>query len=388
MVGSFAPRRFQEMQGLGADTKIPPADRTLERITLMMRILGWVWLLLLSYTRLDDGDSAIILAAMALGSAGVVGVIAAIRGGFLGAKWFAIVDGFVTLALLGAGWAADAGEFIAGGYPMSWLFVAAYAWRMTGALIASVVLSVWMGYLHVLMGFELTRTIGSIQFIVVAVIAGWTFDAIREREELRLTAESERAAVEGELAAQREAAARLEERTGIARELHDSVLQTMKLISAAADDPSEVRYLARVQERDLRKTINEYQSPHTDSLRARLLEARAEVEDKCRVHIEQVIREDAEMTPGLFALVDAAKEAMTNAARHSGSPTIDLFVEVKPGGVQVNVRDRGKGFEPAKVDGRGLADSIVGRMREVGGYVDIVSRPGEGTDISLFLPTP
>ena len=380
-------RSFLQMQAYTGETAIPPADRTLERITLMMRILGWVWLLLLSYTRLDDGNSTIILGAMALGTAGVVGVMAAIRSGFLGASWFAALDGLATLALLAAGWAADAGEFIAGGYPMSWLFVAAYAWRMTGALGASIALTAWMGYLHVVMGFELTRTIGSIQFIVVAVIAGWTFDAIRQREALRLTAERERAAAETELSAQREAATRLEERTAIARELHDSVLQTMKLISAAADDPSEVRYLARMQERNLRKTINEYRSPHEDSLRARLLEARAEVEDKCRVHIEQVIRHDAEMTPRLFALVDAAKEAMTNAARHSGSPTIDLFAEVKPGGVQVNVRDRGNGFDPAHVDAGGITDSIVGRMREVGGYVDIDSRAGEGTDVSLFLPS-
>ncbi len=247
---------------------------------------------------------------------------------------------------------------------MSWLFVAAIAWRLRGAVIASVLLTAWMAVLHELMGFELTRSVGSIQFIVVAVVAGWTFDAIREREALRLQAEEERAEAESELAAQQQSATRLQERTEIARELHDSVLQTMKLISAAADDPSEVRYLARAQERDLRRTINEYRSPYEDSFRARLLEARAAVEDSCRVHIEQVIRDDAEMNPSLGALVDAAKEAMTNAARHSQSPTIDLFAEVRSGGVQVNVRDRGIGFDPEQVGEGGLADSMINRMNE------------------------
>lgn len=237
------------------------------------------------------------------------------------------------------------------------------------------------------MDLPFVRTVGSIQFIIVAVIAGWTFDAIREREAMRLQAEGERAAAEQTLAVQRRAATRLEERTEIARELHDSVLQTMKLISSAADDASEVRYLARVQERDLRRTINEYRSPHENSFRARLLDARAAIEDRHRVQIEQVIRNDAEMTPRLTALVEAAREAMANAARHSGSSTIDLYAEVRPNGVQVNVRDRGAGFDPSSIETGGLADSVVNRMRGVGGFVDIKSVLGEGTDVSLFLPS-
>ncbi len=269
---------------------------------------------------------------------------------------------------------------------MSWLFVAAMAWRLRGAILASVVLTASMAVLHVLMGLPIVRTVGSIQFVVVAVIAGWTFDAIREREALRLEAEGERAAAETELAAQRESATRLEERTEIARELHDSVLQTMKLISSSADDASEVRYLARVQERDLRRTINEYRSPHNNSFRARLLDARAEVEDQYRVQVEQVIRYDAEMTNELAALVDAAREAMANAARHSGSPTIDLFAEVQTNGIQVNVRDRGRGFDPSTIGAGGLSDSVIRRMEGAGGSVEIKSAPDEGTDVSLFLP--
>jgi signal transduction histidine kinase len=179
----------------------------------------------------------------------------------------------------------------------------------------------------------------------------------------------------------------LQQRTKIARELHDSVLQTLKLVASAADDPNEVRYLVRVQERDLRRTINEYRSPYEDSFRARLLDARAAVEDRFRVEIEQVIRFDAEMTPRLAALVEAAGEAMANAARHSDSLTIDLFAEVTPTGVTVNVRDRGSGFDPTTMTTGGVVDSIVGRMQEVGGSAQIKSSPGSGTDVKLHLPT-
>jgi signal transduction histidine kinase len=169
---------------------------------------------------------------------------------------------------------------------------------------------------------------------------------------------------------------------------HDSVLQTLKLISSSAGDSGEVRYLARVQERDLRRTINEYRSPHQDSFRARLLDARASVEDRYRVEIEQVIRDDAEMTPALQALIEAATEAMANAARHSGSPTIDLYAEVRADGVQINVRDRGRGFDPEMIGTGGMTHSIIGRVAEAGGTADIKTSPDGGTDVSLFLPSP
>jgi len=160
------------------------------------------------------------------------------------------------------------------------------------------------------------------------------------------------------------------------------------LISSSAEDSSEVRYLARVQERDLRRTINEYRSPHKESFRARLLDARAAIEDRYRVEIEQVIRDDTEMTSELRALVEAASEAMANAARHSGSPTIDLYAEVRADGVQINVRDRGRGFDPETISSGGMAHSIVGRVSEAGGTASIKTVSGQGTDVSLFLPTP
>ena len=368
---------------------MPPVERTLVWVVVLMRLLGWVWLLLLVITTAiaDTGADGLILFLTALvGTIGTALLLLAVNRGFLGTVWYMILDGLIAAFLMATGWLAGALDFIAGGYPMSWLIVVAYTTTLGWTFTISVVLSLWFGALHLIMGFEPVRVVGSIQFIVVATIVGWAFDSLRERESLRLKAEAERALAEAELAEQRESAAALRQRTKIARELHDSVLQTLKLIASSADDPNEVRYLTRVQERDLRRTINEYRSPHQDSFRARLLDARAAVEDRHRVEIEQVIRDDAEMTPGLAALVEAAKEAMANAARHSGSPTIDLFAEVTPKGVTVNVRDRGSGFDPATISTGGIADSIVGRMQDAGGSAHIKTSPGTGTDVTLYLP--
>ena len=377
------------MRHAEVESTVPPVEKTLVRVVLLMRLLGWAWLVLLVLTTAvaDTGaDGAILLMTVLVGTAGAGLLVVAVNRGFLGKVWYMALDGLIAAFLLSAGWMAGAQDFFAGGYPMSWVFVVAFTLNFKWTVVLSMVVTAWFAVLHMIMGLEPVRVVGSIQFIVVAIIAGWAFDSLRERESLRLQAEADRAQAESELAEQSEAAAVLRQRTKIARELHDSVLQTLKLISTAADDPNEVRYLTRVQERDLHRTINEYRSPHEDSFRARLLDARAAVEDRYRVEIEQVIKDDAEMTPELAALVEAAKEAMANAARHSGSVTIDLFAEVTPAGVTVNVRDRGSGFDQATIGVGGVADSIVGRMEEVGGEAAIKTAPGSGTDVNLHLP--
>ena len=371
-------------------TRVPPVNETLTRVVVLMRLLGWAWLIALVVTtavQVTEANRALLVGAALTATAGTGVTLLAVRKGFLGEVWYSVFDGAIVMLLVSAGWLAGAGDFVAGGYPMSWLFVVAYATIMRWTVFAALLSTVVFVILHAVMDLSMVRIVGSIQFVVVALVAGWAFDSLRQREALRLHAEAERAEAEALLTSERETAARLQERSEIARQLHDSVLQTLKLISSSAGDSGEVRYLARVQERDLRRTINEYRSTHRDSFRARLLDARASVEDRYRIEIEQVIRDDAEMTPGLQALIEAATEAMANAARHSGSLTIDLYAEVRPDGVQINVRDRGRGFDPETVGTGGMAHSIVGRVAEAGGTADIKTTPGRGTDVSLFLPT-
>ena len=370
-------------------TDVPPVNETLTRVVVLMRLLGWAWLVALVVTTMlnvEQANEAVLAGAALIATAGAGITLLAVKRGFLGEPWYVVFDGAISMLLVSAGWLAGADDFVAGGFPMSWLFIVAYTTNLRWTVFASLVATGLFAILHVVMGLEAVRIVGSIQFVVIAIVAGWAFDSLRQREELRLVAETERAEAEKLLAEERETATRLQERSDIARQLHDSVLQTLKLISSSAGDSGEVRYLARVQERDLRRTINEYQSPYRDSFRARLLDARASVEDRYRVEIEQVIREDTDMTPELRALIEAAAEAMANAARHSGSSTIDLYAEVRPDGVQINVRDRGRGFDSRTIGSGGMAHSIVGRVTEAGGIADIKTSPNRGTDVSLFLP--
>jgi signal transduction histidine kinase len=97
---------------------------------------------------------------------------------------------------------------------------------------------------------------------------------------------------------------------------------------------------------------------------------------------------DAPLDDDLRALVLAAREAMTNAAKFSGADEVSVYVEAADGRATVFVRDRGVGFERAAVpaDRRGLSESIEGRLARHGGVARIASTPGEGTEVELTIP--
>jgi signal transduction histidine kinase len=93
------------------------------------------------------------------------------------------------------------------------------------------------------------------------------------------------------------------------------------------------------------------------------------------------------MDERLAALVAAGREAVVNAAKWSGAPTISLFGEVEEERVSVYVRDRGAGFDPDAVapDRRGIAESIKGRMARHGGTAVVRTMLGQGTEVELGM---
>ncbi len=181
---------------------------------------------------------------------------------------------------------------------------------------------------------------------------------------------------------------RSEERADMAAHLHDSVLQTLALIQRAGS-PEEMTRLARGQERELRAWLFGRRPDQGATLLGELItDFAGRVEDRYGVAVEVVGAGDLPLRPDLQAMAEAAGEAMANAAKHAGVARIDVFVEVDAAHARVFVRDEGKGFEQAHVPGdrRGLAESIVGRMRRHGGDAIVQSAPGEGTEIELVLP--
>jgi signal transduction histidine kinase len=180
---------------------------------------------------------------------------------------------------------------------------------------------------------------------------------------------------------------RSQERAEVAAHLHDSVLQTLAMVQRS-DDPAEVAALARRQERELRAWLAGRPAPGQGGRLASALEAAAaEIEEQHGVPVEVVVVGDRALDQAHEAVVAAAREAMTNAAKFGAGSPVDVYAESDGRRTQVFVRDRGPGFDPAAVpaDRRGVTESIVGRMERHGGRAGVTSAPGSGTEVELIL---
>ena len=189
-------------------------------------------------------------------------------------------------------------------------------------------------------------------------------------------------------AEERNARIRSEERADVAAHLHDSVLQTLALIQRHAEDPTVVGRLARSQERELRTWLYDPTVATGGTWAGLVARLVAEVEADHAVTVDPVVVGDLPVDDAVATLGQATKEAVVNAAKHSGATSVSLYTEVTPTSVTAFVRDRGTGFDPASVPGdrRGLRDSVVGRLTRLDGTATVRSAPGEGTEVELCLP--
>jgi signal transduction histidine kinase len=189
---------------------------------------------------------------------------------------------------------------------------------------------------------------------------------------------------------ERTARIRSEERSDMATRVHDSVLQTLALIQRHAHEPRRVASLARRQERELRGWLYGDRPLGDDSasVMAALAAAAGDVEELHGVRVELASAGDCPVDASVGALVLAAREAMTNAAKFAGVEEIDVYAEVTDDEIGVFVRDRGAGFDRAAVpaDRKGVVESIEGRMERAGGRATIVTSLGQGTEVELHLP--
>ncbi|GAA2744695.1 MULTISPECIES: PspC domain-containing protein [Kitasatospora] len=193
-----------------------------------------------------------------------------------------------------------------------------------------------------------------------------------------------------DLGAERTARIRAQERAEIAAHVHDSVLHTLTLIQRRAEDPKEVLRLARAQERELRLWLyrpDAAAESAPDTMAERLREVVAEVEDRHGVPVELVCVGDCPMDERIAAQMQAAREAMVNAAKYGGGGPVQVYAEVEGRTVSVFVRDRGPGFDPDDLpeDRMGVRESIIGRMKRNGGTAKVRPAPDGGTEVELEM---
>ncbi|HEY7470255.1 MAG TPA: hypothetical protein VIC07_12085 [Acidimicrobiia bacterium] len=357
-------------------------EATLRRMVVVFRFLGLIWMLILvTVTMIADPPPRTNIVWASVGLAVVwaflTWFVAKTRPAFMAGWWWFALDSVAMLAIGAASVASGADELFHGGLPLSLVFTGSLLGGLPGSLIAAVLLGVEQFAVHVIADLGAVRAAGSVIFFVVGAIVGWTFDKLRDYDLARQAAQAE-------LAKEQAAVVLHEERAALADRLHDSVLQTLHAIRMGADDPGQSRYLARRQERELRRNIEEWRSEYRQSFRAGLLAVRDEIEDTHRVEIEAVIRDDAQINPNLTAAIEAAREAMANAAKHSGSPNIMLYSEFVNGEAQIHVRDSGSGFIDEKMKNR-VHERLARRVEGVGGLIEIDTAPESGTEITITV---
>lgn len=202
------------------------------------------------------------------------------------------------------------------------------------------------------------------------------------------------AAIDEGLRLQAEAA----ERERIARVVHDGVLQTLALIhrrgAQAGGEAAALGALAAESERDLRSLVTAAR-PRERPDTATSIDVRAALLALAGPGVEVVAPAEAVPVPSQrgHELVAAVAACLDNVARHAG-PGARAWVLLDDLGpaIEVTVRDDGCGIpagrlDQAERDGRlGVASSVRGRLRDLGGETTIRSTVGRGTTVRLCLP--
>ncbi len=196
------------------------------------------------------------------------------------------------------------------------------------------------------------------------------------------------------------------ERTRIARDLHDGVVQDLAGTSYALttlalrpDTDAAVRAeldaasrSVRGSMRALRSLLVEIYPPDLDAtgLAGALDDLLAPL-GRAGVTTSLVVHVDADLAPHLVALTwRTVQECVRNAVRHSGGTHLDVSVWRLPGEVVAVVSDDGRGFDattplpPGHLGLRGVRSLV----EEAGGSWDVETAPGEGTTVRMRVPVP
>jgi signal transduction histidine kinase len=190
------------------------------------------------------------------------------------------------------------------------------------------------------------------------------------------------------------AAAVLDDRRRMARDLHDGLAQELAYISRnlkAAEDGDEdaVRRVRPAVERaqfELRSAIGALAPPGGQAVGVVLAQAASQTAERFRIDLDLDIVPDVRLSPTRAeALVRVACEAITNAAKHSGAERVTLRLERDGSLVRMQVADRGCGFDTSDPRGGFGLVSMRERVRSVGGELHISSGPGRGSEVDVAV---
>jgi signal transduction histidine kinase len=203
-------------------------------------------------------------------------------------------------------------------------------------------------------------------------------------------------------------AAILRERARIARDLHDTVSQTLYAISLTAsralslleqDQALDVQHvidnvlrLANSGQTELRALLIDMRSGAsasaglTKTLETLVVDmaTRSGLDIRLSLGNERQADLPAAAQDGLLMI---CREALHNAIRHSKADRIDIVLEVGSGAIVLLIADNGRGFDPAKPrPGHFGLQSMHERTAAIGATLQLASADGAGTQVRVCLP--
>ncbi|MFG2608277.1 MacS family sensor histidine kinase [Streptomyces sp. NPDC048514] len=321
-------------------------------------------------------------------------------------KRFLAADLTVALAGILLTPLADNHERIAGGgptLPSIWTAGSVLAFALKGGWRWAAVASTAVAAVNLVeRGRPARDTVHAVILVWVASIAiGYVVEVARASERT--------------LARALEIEAATRERERLARDIHDSVLQVLAMVkrrgAALGGEAAELGRMAGEQEVALRMLVSGGLVPVSrvseDAAAGAVVRAVEEPDDDGPVDLRALLAPYASgrvglAEPGAPVVLPAAAArevaaavaaALDNVRRHAGAEARAwILVEDEPDEVVVTVRDDGPGIPVGRLaqaegEGRlGVAQSIRGRLRDLGGSAELISVPGQGTEVELKVP--
>ncbi|MFI6155295.1 sensor histidine kinase [Kitasatospora sp. NPDC051170] len=388
--------------------RITPVARILQ-VCLHLLVAGLLALVVVRAAVGRDGDPvAVGAAASAMAVCYAVGPrLASVRRSRRAAA--------LWLALLGVTWAGvliatQDGVWLA--FPLYFLELHLLDRRgglVAVALTALAAIAAWSWHLHT---FGFAASIGPALGAAVATATVLGYQALYRESEERRRLIDELTAARADLAAAHHTAGVLAERERLAREIHDTLAQSLSSIQlllraaqralperteAASGYVEQARQAAQDNLDEARRFVRALTPPALDGdplpVALERLCATTTAHSGLAVQLH-VSGEPVRLpVPQEVALLRIAQSALGNTVRHAGASHAEVTLSYMEGEVALDVFDDGAGFDPAAVAGRtGGGDggfglpSMRARARALGGRFTVESAPGEGTALAVQLP--
>lgn len=206
-----------------------------------------------------------------------------------------------------------------------------------------------------------------------------------------------------------EASAVIAERTRLAREIHDGLAQNLGYLNLklpevvslvenntgkALEELGSMRQIVQESLTEARQAIVDLQTPVSNKDFLEVVSDYAREFTRNTGVDVNIISDQAATKLNVFARAEMARivqEALNNVRRHAEASRVNITFQQRNGSLSVEIRDDGRGFNPEeKLNGKNRRNfgvrSMTGRAKQLGGSLDIRSRPGDGTSVTVEVP--